>query len=582
MASKTVASHFHEQSSYFPSLLDCSSHHAEEHEDEETLFSRSDSSMHFRRSPDGLDKVDRELLRCPVMRTPGGTPIKMTRMDRRQEYLWEESSLKQGRRKSMPQTMADGLPIPSSSISRAHTAHLQPVAEQNDSRSTSSRGPMRTSPDSISRSRSTTLSLPSNNELQDISDTSSKSSQARRVVRGLPEMRILGPQIKAERRPRNARTRSEPFETITAVVEEKARRNLSTRPKPVSIVSSPQLWQLRPRRKLRSSASARTRFAEGSGSAPTSPMEPHIPGAYPQMFDHPYTPMPPETSPQTGTMAVDDGDIGILNQQVTCKHIPKDEPPRSAAKPTGIVRPNLLKSISRDFLRFVGVTVKQDNGEATQLPAGSPRPSTPFDPFPSTPTDDEIAGQKKKQRLRRWLSRISLNPGGDEDTSLVRKPSPTDEVSRNAATFVPTTSTLRKKQSTPEFPGLQRVATPPMNSKSGKLHGFFFDFKPPESEEERPDRSPTSPTSPYGESTVYTPGSVIRPAARGAERDWFRVRMDEIMAGHADEDMANFKWDVPEHLPGSPLCPLSPKHKSGGKGICIYHGRRKTQAERQW
>ncbi|KAK8159752.1 hypothetical protein IWX90DRAFT_309804 [Phyllosticta citrichinensis] len=38
-----------------------------------------------------------------------------------------------------------------------------------------------------------------------------------------------------------------------------------------------------------------------------------------------------------------------------------------------------------------------------------------------------------------------------------------------------------------------------------------------------------------------------------------------------------FVWDVPEHLPGSPLCPLSPKHRGGGRGICVYHGRRKTQ-----
>ncbi|KAL1386203.1 hypothetical protein HDK64DRAFT_330845 [Phyllosticta capitalensis] len=40
---------------------------------------------------------------------------------------------------------------------------------------------------------------------------------------------------------------------------------------------------------------------------------------------------------------------------------------------------------------------------------------------------------------------------------------------------------------------------------------------------------------------------------------------------------AEFVWDVPEHLPGSPLCPLSPKHRGGGRGICVYHGRRKTQ-----
>ncbi|OMP87201.1 hypothetical protein BK809_0007287 [Diplodia seriata] len=69
----------------------------------------------------------------------------------------------------------------------------------------------------------------------------------------------------------------------------------------------------------------------------------------------------------------------------------------------------------------------------------------------------------------------------------------------------------------------------------------------------------------------------------GLERDWIRERLDRILAessrSESDVDRLNstFAWDVPEHLPDSPLCPLHPKHRSGGKGICVYHGRRKTQ-----
>lgn len=37
--------------------------------------------------------------------------------------------------------------------------------------------------------------------------------------------------------------------------------------------------------------------------------------------------------------------------------------------------------------------------------------------------------------------------------------------------------------------------------------------------------------------------------------------------------------NVPEHLAGSPLCPMSPKHKSGGWGVCPYHGRRKSTTD---
>lgn len=39
---------------------------------------------------------------------------------------------------------------------------------------------------------------------------------------------------------------------------------------------------------------------------------------------------------------------------------------------------------------------------------------------------------------------------------------------------------------------------------------------------------------------------------------------------------ALLRLDVPDHLPGSPLCPLHVLHRSGGKGICPLHGSRKT------
>ncbi|KAF2763039.1 hypothetical protein EJ05DRAFT_495880 [Pseudovirgaria hyperparasitica] len=81
----------------------------------------------------------------------------------------------------------------------------------------------------------------------------------------------------------------------------------------------------------------------------------------------------------------------------------------------------------------------------------------------------------------------------------------------------------------------------------------------------------------------------VRPLlpARSVPKDgvhWFRVRLDskedDDEEGMEEEDstgpMRQHEWDLPEHLPGSPLCPLSPKHKSGGKGYCPMHSRRKT------
>lgn len=44
-----------------------------------------------------------------------------------------------------------------------------------------------------------------------------------------------------------------------------------------------------------------------------------------------------------------------------------------------------------------------------------------------------------------------------------------------------------------------------------------------------------------------------------------------------DEIVLGFEQNVPDHLPNSPLCPLSPKHKSGGKAICPLHGKYKRR-----
>ena len=66
--------------------------------------------------------------------------------------------------------------------------------------------------------------------------------------------------------------------------------------------------------------------------------------------------------------------------------------------------------------------------------------------------------------------------------------------------------------------------------------------------------------------------------------DTRRVKMNHIRSfveeslKDDDDDASTFPFelDVPDHLPSSPLCPLSPKHKSGGKAICPIHSRRKT------
>lgn len=106
----------------------------------------------------------------------------------------------------------------------------------------------------------------------------------------------------------------------------------------------------------------------------------------------------------------------------------------------------------------------------------------------------------------------------------------------------------------------RRVNTPPLptdRSQHGRLRGFFFDYGSP------------------GGSPFTRPGSPTpRPTGNHHENEdidqSLPFRFNPIAEGH------QFELNVPEHLPGSPLCPKSPLHSSGGKGVCVYHGRART------
>jgi hypothetical protein len=69
-----------------------------------------------------------------------------------------------------------------------------------------------------------------------------------------------------------------------------------------------------------------------------------------------------------------------------------------------------------------------------------------------------------------------------------------------------------------------------------------------------------------------------------AKRNEQAIMRAHISKACADEDsdcedvdvQALLRMDVPDHLPGSPLCPLHVMHQSGGRSICPSHGTRKT------
>ena len=79
-----------------------------------------------------------------------------------------------------------------------------------------------------------------------------------------------------------------------------------------------------------------------------------------------------------------------------------------------------------------------------------------------------------------------------------------------------------------------------------------------------------------------TPYSTRYNDNRKAELRNMRSFLDETLNEDEDDSVNSFELDVPDHLPNSPLCPLSPKHKSGGKAICPLHGRKRAATMRIW
>ena len=105
----------------------------------------------------------------------------------------------------------------------------------------------------------------------------------------------------------------------------------------------------------------------------------------------------------------------------------------------------------------------------------------------------------------------------------------------------------------------RRIGTPPLPTENGRHRGFFFDYNAPDDEGNTP-----SPETKDGDPRP-------RMKRKGlSDVDWYRVKLE---ADEARDAATNFELNVPDHLPNSPLCPKHPKHKSGGKGICVYHGR---------
>ncbi|RYP16838.1 hypothetical protein DL765_004859 [Monosporascus sp. GIB2] len=156
------------------------------------------------------------------------------------------------------------------------------------------------------------------------------------------------------------------------------------------------------------------------------------------------------------------------------------------------------------------------------------------------------------------------------------------------------------------FPGgeARRVKTPPLRNGTVGAPRTFFDISTPNGGANSAKTQQDSHGSSSGERqqnqhpalrratplSEHASGSVLRRTGTattrttqkgapngGGKKEWWEVRVP--VPSYEDMAPSVFQFDLPEHLPSSPMCPANKKHKSGGTGVCVYHGRRKRSSE---
>lgn len=105
------------------------------------------------------------------------------------------------------------------------------------------------------------------------------------------------------------------------------------------------------------------------------------------------------------------------------------------------------------------------------------------------------------------------------------------------------------------------MKTPPLKEATadGRPRGLFFEIS---TSDEEP--APGAGWSPH-------PGQANCPYSsrrRQVPRDWWDAPETVVRRGPMRQG-SGFEFDIPEHLPGSPICPASPLHWGQGRAICV-------------
>ncbi|OAQ89887.1 hypothetical protein VFPFJ_06301 [Purpureocillium lilacinum] len=130
-----------------------------------------------------------------------------------------------------------------------------------------------------------------------------------------------------------------------------------------------------------------------------------------------------------------------------------------------------------------------------------------------------------------------------------------------------------------------RVSTPPLdeNTADGRPRGFFTCTTPPvEYPSSFGGRASSSPNEGGGRPDGLRRNSrriSVISTQRHQTREWW-----DPIPGRASRRIQHspvlptaFEFDIPEHLPSSPMCPANARHAGGGTGLCVYHGRRRKR-----
>ncbi|KAK7996969.1 hypothetical protein PG989_005009, partial [Apiospora arundinis] len=209
-----------------------------------------------------------------------------------------------------------------------------------------------------------------------------------------------------------------------------------------------------------------------------------------------------------------------------------------------------------------------------------------------------------------WHRKASAGSDGSTTSSildLLRGHTPLSTPVSEKLAFIGSTNEWNE-----EFPGggEGRIETPPLRESTEDRpgRGFFFDlgqYPSPDKHARSPLRQQQTASVPEssprrrrptvhgaGDEPKNQKGSGGDPnkagsnkqsggSTKSATKEWWEVPISVL---HWDDvrESRTFEFDMPEHLPNSPMCPANKKHKSGGTGVCVYHGRRKRSTPLVW